>query len=213
MKMLKNGLFITLEGIDGSGKTMLTKNLHTALQQHDLPVIATKEPGGTQLGITLRALLQEQTIPINPKAEFLMFAADRAQHMHAIIKPNLAANKIVLSDRSADSSLVYQGYGRGLDTTLITTVNKWAMDNVQPDLTLYVKVDVQTALHRIALRNEKLTAFEKEKTAFFEKLVHGFDTVLGNRANVVILDGTQAPNAVCERALQVILDLIANKMN
>ncbi len=175
MITLNRGVLIAVEGIDGSGKSSLVKNLSALLEKAGLPVRTTREPGATPLGKQLRTLVQEKSVAICPEAEFLLFAADRAQHMHEIVLPALAQNKIVISDRMKDSSLVYQGYGRGLDRTFINTVNSWTMQNREPDLTLYVNVDIQTASERIKKRNEKLTSFEKEHAQFIQKLIDGFN--------------------------------------
>ena len=135
---LQSGLLITIEGIDGSGKSTLAKNLTTYLQR-EYETVLTKEPGGSALGKQLRTLLQTQPVPITPLAEYLLFAADRAQHFHEVIIPNLKKGRIIISDRMADSSIVYQGYGRGLDREKIKYVNQWAMQGVQPDITFYVQ--------------------------------------------------------------------------
>ncbi len=202
------GLLIAVEGIDGSGKSSLVQMLAHLLIQANHSVVLTKEPGGSQLGKTLRALLQEQPVPIDPRAEYLLFAADRAQHMKEIIKPALTESKVVLSDRLADSSIVYQGYGRGLDIEMIKTVNAWAMDGIKPDLTIYVYIDCQTATDRILERGKELTAFEKEAQDFFKKLINGYDTLYKNRSDVLVIDGTQSREVMVEQALDALLKLL-----
>ncbi len=202
------GLLIAVEGIDGSGKSSLVQMLARLLTQANHAVVLTKEPGGSQLGKTLRALLQEQPVPIDPRAEYLLFAADRAQHIKEIIKPALAEGKIVLSDRLADSSIVYQGYGRGLDIEMIKTVNAWAMDGVKPDLTIYVHIDCQTATDRILERGKELTAFEKEAQDFFNKLINGYNILYTNRSDVLVIDGTQSREMMVEQALDALLKLL-----
>src|SRR3972149_5899470 len=124
-------MLITLEGIDGSGKSTLAKKMADTLHN----VVLTKEPGGSALGKKLREILQMQPVPITPIAEFLLFAADRAQHFDEVVIPALEQNKIVISDRMADSSLVYQGYGRGINMENIKLVNKWVMQDITPDIT------------------------------------------------------------------------------
>src|SRR5690606_13070752 len=136
--------------------------LYNKLAQHGYETILTKEPGDSPLGKTLRAILQEKKVSVCPKAEFLLFAADRAQHFDEVVMPALQQNKIVISDRLADSSLVYQGYGRGLDKTLIEQVNTWAMNNIKPDLTLYITLPPAVAAARLAQR-ASLSSFEKEQ--------------------------------------------------
>jgi len=199
-----HGFLIALEGIDGSGKSLLAKTLYSYFS-NQRKVLLTKEPGGSVLGKQLRIILQEHTKPIDPKAEFLLFAADRAQHFSEVILPHLKNNYMIISDRMADSSLVYQGYGRGLDTQLINTVNAWAMQNIEPDVTIYVKIDAATAVKRCSTRTTKLSRFEQEKTDFFEKLIKGYDELYAHNKNVIILDGSQKPELVAQQAQQELL--------
>lgn len=200
MPKLTRGVVIAVEGIDGSGKSTLAKNLAATLTTVSYPVLLTKEPGATSLGKQIRTIVQEHKEPINFKAEFLLYAADRAQHWHELILPNKAHNKLIISDRMSDSSLVYQGYGRSLSIEYIQCINSWVMDNQKPDLTLYVKVDVETALTRIRVRNEKLTRFEQEKKEFFERLSNGFDTLYQQRTDVFIIDGHQPIETITNQA-------------
>lgn len=202
-----HGLLIALEGIDGSGKSSLAHTLARIFTEENKQTVITKEPGGSQLGRMLRTLLQEQPVPIDHRAEFLLFAADRAQHIKEIIKPALSQHKIVLSDRFADSSIVYQGYGRGLDIEMIKTVNTWVMDGITPDLTIYVHIDSQTATDRIIERGKELTAFEKEAQEFFKKLINGYDTLYKNRSDVLVIDGTQPREVMVEQAYSAIMQL------
>lgn len=204
MHHLKTGILISVEGIDGSGKSTLAASLHTQLTAQGLPTILTREPGATPLGAQLRTIVQEKKVPVCAKAEYLLFAADRAQHMHQLVLPALAEQRLVISDRMADSSLVYQGYGRGLELNMIQMINRWAMNERQPDLTVYVRVDAQTAMDRILARNQALTSFEKERQDFIEKLIAGFDTIFKTRTNCIIIDGTQPQNKVLETSLDSI---------
>lgn len=201
---LTRGLLITIEGIDGSGKSTLTKNLFSRLQRENYELILTKEPGGSALGKQLRNLLQTQPVPITPIAEYLLFAADRAQHFNEVIIPNLKLGKIIISDRMADSSIVYQGYGRGIDIEKIIMVNKWVMQNVQPDITFYVRITPQEAVERLQRRNTTPTAFEKEEEEFSKKLVLGFDEIFKKRPDVTILNGTLSPEELTQYAYEKI---------
>lgn len=198
--MIKQGILISLEGIDGSGKSTLAKNLFHGLEQQGLPAILTKEPGATSLGKQIRTMVQEKTMPICPKSEFLLFAADRAQHFQELIIPALKQKKIVISDRMADSSLVYQGFGRGLDVKTIQTVNDWAMDYIKPNLTFYVRVPVEIALERLKARNVELTSFEKEDISFMQRLHNGFETIFKNKNHVIALDGQETPEVLTTQA-------------
>ena len=205
---LKKGILIAIEGIDGSGKSTLAKKLYTTFLQAQYPVLLTKEPGATILGQHLRTLVQEKKFPICSKAEFLLFAADRAQHFDEFIIPGLARGSLIISDRMADSSLVYQGQGRGLSLDMIKSINKWTMNEITPDLTLYIKVSTQIANERISTRNEALTSFEKEKQTFFQKLIEGFDALYKQRNDVIIIDGSQSLDAVSTQAYRAITSWI-----
>jgi dTMP kinase len=186
-----SGILITLEGIDGSGKTSAAQALYHHLKElHS--VVLTREPGGTQLGSVLRTLLQERTFKLDPKAEYLLFAADRAQHIQEIVLPALAKGQIVLSDRMADSSYAYQGYGRGVTPSMIHQVNRWAMHEREPDLTLYIMISYEEARRRLGVRNEQTTVFEKEQDSFFERVAKGFEAAFALRSadNLIIrIDG------------------------
>lgn len=214
IKKLRTGLFISIEGIDGSGKSSVALALKEYLDALEgLTVILTKEPGGTQLGVNLRSLLQTRTFDLCPESEFLLFASDRAQHMWQIIEPNLNLNNIVISDRSADSSLAYQGYGRGLDKEFITKVNAWAMKNRKPDLTIYLKLDYKTAFERLNKRNEELTVFEQEKSDFFNRIIEGFNTIFKDRPNVLIVDASKPIEQVMQPIITHVNNIIAKLAN
>ncbi len=207
MNTKANGLLITLEGIDGSGKSTLAKALHAALTEKNIPTILTREPGGSDLGKHLRTMLQERHVPLCPKAEYLLFAADRAQHIHDVIIPHLQEHKIIISDRMADSSLVYQGYGRGLNLDFIEMVNCWAMDDIKPDLTIYLKISPEQARKRLEQRSKQLTAFEQEVDCFRERLVKGFEAIFAKRKTVVTLDAMLPVEELTNKALQAITPL------
>jgi dTMP kinase len=209
MHKLKNGILIAIEGIDGSGKSSLAKNLCDQLLTQHYPVLLTKEPGGTPLGLQLRTIVQEKKVAVCPKAEFMLFATDRAQHFHELIIPALTENKIIISDRMADSSLVYQGYGRGLDREAINAVNNFVMNGIKPTVTIYVKVKPNTAIDRILKRGAQLTSFEKEEGGrFIERLSYGFDQLYKNREDVIIVDGNQTQEQVLQETLAKLLPCI-----
>lgn len=198
--MIPKGLFITIEGIDGSGKTTLVQHLTSSLTSTNKPALVTKEPGGSILGKELRKVLNHQPEKLDGIAEFLLFAADRAQHFATVIIPALKENKIVISDRCSDSSLAYQGYGRGIDTTMIKAINSWAMQNTAPDLTFYLKLDINTATNRILQRHKTITTFEQESIVFWTRVIAGYEEIFTNRRNVCTLDATQAPEVVATQA-------------
>lgn len=209
--VIKNqGLLISLEGIDGCGKTLLSKNLKQKLIEENIPVILTKQPGGTPLGIKLRKILHEEKQNVCDISEYLLFAADRAQHIKQIVKPELEKGKIVISDRMADSSLAYQGYARGLDIEKIKTINNWAMQGIEPDLTLYIEIDINTAQQRIFKRNEALTSFEKEKSNFWEKVIEGYEKIFDKKTNIIRLNGKLTPEELTQKAVKQIFEKMNN---
>lgn len=202
-------MLIVIEGIDGSGKSTLAKDLARQLELLGANIVLTREPGGSKLGKNLRTILQTQPVPVCPVAEFLLFAADRAQHFDEVVVPALRENKIVISDRMGDSSIVYQGYGRGIDKEKIMSVNEWAMQNIKPDLIIYLRISPAIAQQRLCER-KKLTVFEKEQAIIVNKLIEAFETLYKNRDDVTILDGTQTPQEVTQHALKAI-QLCINK--
>lgn len=146
------GAFITFEGIDGCGKTTQLRLLAGELRVRGMRVVATREPGGTPLGQKLRAALLDVKEEVDPLAELLVFAADRAQHVRKHLLPALKGNEIVLSDRYADATVAYQGAGRGFDSKLIQEIVELATDGLKPDLTLLFDLSVDDAAVRTRRR-------------------------------------------------------------
>ncbi|MBN1549128.1 dTMP kinase [Candidatus Babeliales bacterium] len=210
MQNLTKGTLIAIEGTDGSGKSTLARRLHELLAKHQFPTVLTKEFGGTPLGKKIREMLHQRTVPMSNKAEYLLIAADRAQHSAEVVMPSLEKNMLVISDRMGDSSLVYQGHARGLDMNMIRAVNFWAMNNKTPDLTLYVRLDLETAMDRVKTRNKRLTDFEKESTAFFERVINGYDSLYHERDDVIILDGILPPEELAQKAYTEVLQWLEN---
>ncbi len=202
---MKKGFLISVEGIDGSGKSTLARNLYQLLLKHTQNVLLTKEPGATPLGLALREILHTQKAFVCDKAEFLLFAADRAQHFATVVQPALDQGTLVVSDRMHDSSLAYQGFGRGLDKTIISTVSKWAMNERTPDLTIYVTIDIKTAFERLRASRAELTSFEQEKIDFWQRVQSGFATIFANRENVITLDGTLDQMILAQQAFDKIM--------
>lgn len=206
--MKTQGILIAIEGLDGSGKSTLAKNLHQKLEAAGMQALLTREPGATPLGKILRSLIHEKNASMCHQAEYLLFAADRAQHFQDIVIPALNQGKIVLSDRMADSSLVYQGYGRGLSIPMIQSINNWVMQTIKPTITIYVKVPLHCALERIAQRQSHLATFEKEQQAFAQKLYEGFETIFVHRNDVLIIDGTPSAEQVAQIAYEQLMQKI-----
>lgn len=203
--MNKRGFLLTIEGIDGAGKSTLLVAIADYLKKQSFNVIVTREPGGTLFGQGLREMLQHASERPCHEAEFLLFAADRAQHIKTVVKPALELGAIVISDRMADSSMAYQGYGRGVDCAMIATVNTWVMDGIAPDLVLYVRLDWKTAFYRICQGRKELTAFEQEKKDFFERVIDGFDSLYKDNRAVCVLDGSLEQGVIAEQAINVVM--------
>ncbi len=168
---MKRGLFITMEGIEGVGKTTNLEFVQQWLRDHHIAVVATREPGGTELGEKIRALLldhRNQNIA-NDTELLLMFAA-RAQHIAEVIEPALAQGKWVLCDRFTDATYAYQGGGRGIDSQRIARLEEWVQGPLRPDITLLLDAPVEVGLARAAKRKQEADRFEREKQAFFERI-------------------------------------------
>lgn len=143
------GLFITFEGPEGSGKTTQTALLKEALQRLGYRIVCTREPGGTRIGEQIRAILHDQSnTELVPETEILLYSAARAQHVAEVIRPALSAGEIVISDRYAESTYAYQGYGRGLNLAALDQITRFATGDLQPDLVIYLDLDVNKGLDR-----------------------------------------------------------------
>lgn len=209
MPKLNKGILIAIEGIDGSGKSTLAQNLSTMLQQQEFDTVLTKEPGSSELGKEIRKLIQTQTISLASRAEYLLFAADRAQHFADLVIPALAQRKLIISDRMADSSLAYQGYGNGNDLAMLRTINSWTMSTIIPDITIFVQVPVATALER-AKKRGSLSAYEKRED-FLHKVAHGFEELYKNRNDIIIINGIESPKNLTMEACEKITQWICSQ--
>lgn len=191
---------ITFEGVEGAGKTTLAQHLADWLRAQGIPVQLTREPGGSMLGAHLRPILLHE--PLDAWAELFLFLADRRQHTLQVILPALEQGVWVLCDRYADSTLVYQGYGRGLDTELIRRLNAIATDNLTPDLTVLIDLPVEDALARANAPNR----FEAETLAFHERIRAGYRQLAhAEPRRFLVLDGRQpleTLKASLEQAIQ-----------
>ncbi|GAA1825673.1 hypothetical protein GCM10009771_26600 [Nesterenkonia flava] len=168
-------MFIALEGGDGSGKTTQLGILHQWLSESGRTVVRTREPGGTQIGERIRSLLLEHDQgEVDPRTEALLFAASRAAHVTQTIRPALQAGSVVLCDRYIDSSVAYQGAGRGLGTEDIAQLNDWATEGLQPDLTVVLDVDPERARARRAGRTGGEDRIESSDADFHARLREAF---------------------------------------
>lgn len=186
------GLFLTFEGPEGAGKSTQTKLLAQWLSQQGQGFVQTREPGGTSLGKDIRQLLLHQDHMV-PEAEYLLYSADRAEHMQTLIKPALEAGRIVLCDRWLDSSLAYQGYGRGLDLEWLRSVGLGATQGIWPQKTFLFDLPPEVGLARFESRDR----LEREPLAFHVRVREGYLKLAAlEPQRFVVLDATQSPEAL-----------------
>ena len=202
-------MFLTVEGIEGAGKSTFIALLSAELEKRGVPFLRTREPGGCALGAQIRPLLLNASQELDRRAELFLFLADRAQHVAGTIRPALEAGHWVLCDRYADSTIAYQGCGRGMDTEELQRMNDWATGGLWPDLTLLLDLPAEVGLARALARNgrEGLTQsegrFEAEALAFHQRIREGF-LLRASRwpERFCVLDASQTPDAIVAQALE-----------
>jgi len=210
MTATQRGRFITLEGIEGSGKSTLVRALGDWLRSEGLTVHATREPGGTPLAESIRQLVLARVAePMPPAAELLLMFAARAVHVENLIRPALARGEWVLCDRFTDASLAYQGAGRGIDPAQIRALSAVAHPDLAPDLTLLLDLAPAEGLTRARGRGEGGDRFEDETLAFFDRVRAGYrDLARAEPARFVVLDAALPAAAVLDRARAALARLL-----
>ena len=208
------GLFITLEGVEGSGKTTQAALLAESLRRDGHRVTVTHEPGGTRAGEAIRAIFLDPAVSLDVAAELLLVLADRAQHVREKLKPAIAAGEIVISDRYSDSTVAYQGYGRGFDLKLLGDLNRLASDSMIPDLTLVLDCPVEMGLRRTVERVRggvrRPDRFEGEQVEFHRRVRDGFLAIAqAEPERVRVLDSARDLEAVSTEVRRLALKLIA----
>ncbi len=206
-------MFITLEGIEGSGKSTVQKGLCAHLENLGHTVVCTREPGGSHLGKQLRALLLDVHADICSRAELFLFLADRAQHMQSVIRPALARGEVVLCDRFVHSTYAYQGSGRGLDLASLQNFNAHAIDGIMPNKVLLLDLSVEEGLARAHTRNaaqnlnQSEGRFDAESIAFHTRIRHSYlQQAQEDPSRFCLIDASQSPQQVlaqCLRALSI----------
>ena len=190
------GLFITFEGGEGCGKSTQIAALKARLEAMGKTVVQTREPGGTALGESVRSLLQHDDAGqgMSPEAELLLFAASRAQHVRELIAPAIAQGQIVLSDRFLDSTTVYQGVARAIDSKKVETINQFAIGDTKPDLTILIDLPPEIGLARVHARSDgQLDRMENEAIEFFQAVRQGYlDLAKSEPKRFLVLDGNQS---------------------
>lgn len=182
-------MFIAVEGIEGSGKSTLVGGLAESLHTEGRDVLVTREPGGTAIGNAVRAIFLDPTLAIDPMAESMLVNAARAQHVGEKIKPALDAGRVVLCDRYVDSTLAYQGYGRGLNMEQLRKLCDIATGGLEPDLTVLLDLPVSAARARMKERQHSADRIESENDDFHDRVRRGF-LELAKSPRHSILDGT-----------------------
>ncbi len=211
-------MFITFEGIEGSGKSTVLKALDTWLTEAGYKTMLTREPGGSPLGRTLRSILLDiDNNDITGEAELFLYLADRAQHVQQVIRPALDRGECVISDRYADSTVVYQGYGRGLDPKMLQQLNDVAVCGLWPDMTLLFDLMPEVGLKRAMTRNlrEGICAtegrFEAESLAFHKRVREGYLTWAAlNRNRFRVIDASAPPEGVFEQVRAAMEDILSS---
>ena len=203
-------MFVTFEGMEGSGKSTALAGVAERLEAMGMDVVCTREPGGSELGRTVRTLLLDAKRSMVPEAELFLFLADRAQHVAEVIRPALARGAMVLCDRFTDSTLAYQGHARKLDLQVLASFNQAATGGLEPDLTLLFDLPVEEGLRRVEERRAQLgdegyDRLDAEKRAFHEAVRAGFRLIAEQApSRVCVLDATLSKEEVLCACLEAI---------
>jgi dTMP kinase len=207
----ERGLFIVFEGGEGAGKTTQARRLAAALEADGHDVLVTREPGGTELGERVRELLLDPGVELDPRAEALLHAAIRTQHVDEVIRPALEEGRIVISDRFAESSVVYQGDGRGLGTDRVADLNEWATEGLRPDLVLLLDIDAEVGLGRARGGPDR---YEDESIAFHRDVNEAFRRRAKARPGVYrVVDASRDPDVVHEEVKLTVLPRVRSRIH
>ena len=209
-------MFITIEGCEGAGKTSAIQIIQQFFTKHNILSLTTREPGGTQFGLTLRSLLlSKYTEPIPPYAELFLYLADRNYHVHSVIKPALEKGYVVVCDRFIDSTLAYQGYARGLPLDTIEKLNAIAVEGVLPDYTFFLDVDPYIGLERAKQRSlidsvsREESRFENEEITFHQTLSHAYKLIAKNNKRFITINANSSTQRVEEEIIFHLHTIIA----
>ena len=203
------GIFITIEGQDGSGKTTALQQVVPRLQQEmNRKVVATREPGGSPIAEKIRSLILDPShTDMDSRTEALLYAASRRQHLIEKVLPVLESGDVIFCDRFVDSSIAYQGYARGIGEEGIREINEFATEGIEPDVTLYIDVPAEVGIQRIHanLDEREYNRLDQEKLAFHEKVRAGYQHLAqANPERIVVVDGTMRREEVAEACYHII---------
>lgn len=205
---MKQGLFITFEGADGCGKTTQLKLLAEYLGSKGYKILTTREPGAKGLGEKVREILLNYDGEVSDRCESFLFLADRAQHIDMIVNPAISEGKIVLCDRHTDSTVAYQGYGRGLDLNRINELNDIAVNGRKPDLTIVFDVDIETSMKRVGDTKDRM---ESSGTDFFNRVRQGYLKIAKQEPDrVKVIDATKSVEEIHKDVIRLIETCLTN---
>jgi dTMP kinase len=202
-------MFVTLEGIEGSGKSTLLAGMLERMRAGGLDVLATREPGGTPVGDAIRAVVLKPGLHVEPLTEALLMNASRAAHVSDVVRPALAAGKIVLCDRYYDSTLAYQGYGRGLDLAMLRGMCAAATGGLDPDLTLILDISPEVSRQRVESRPDANDRLDNETIAFFIRARAGFLELAMREPRMRVLDATKPVDVLIDEAMALLTQALA----
>ncbi|WP_144553606.1 dTMP kinase [Peribacillus simplex] len=213
---MKRGIFITMEGPEGAGKTTITQMLGKALQQEGYQVLLTREPGGVPISEQIReVILNKDNTAMDSRTEALLYAAARRQHLVEVVMPELERGGIVLCDRFIDSSLAYQGHARGLDIEEVYNINKFAIGDMMPDTTFFFDIDPEEGLRRIQSNGEReVNRLDLEALDFHKKVREGYQFIINRwKDRFIIVDAGRTIDEVLEETKASLLKFLAKAGN
>ncbi len=208
------GVFLALEGGEGTGKTTQLRVLADGLAERGFAVVMTHEPGDTPIGARLRELLLDPATALTAQTEALLYAADRAEHVAHVVAPALTRGAIVITDRYVDSSIAYQGYARGLDIDVVTRTSLWATGGLLPDLTLVLDLPPEEGLRRARGRNGRADRLEAEAIEFHDRVRAGFlDLAKADPTRYAVIPATGAPDQIATAIMAAVEPFLAALTN
>ncbi len=200
---MRRGLFLSFEGIDGSGKSTQLRRLVTRLRDEGIPHLVNREPGGSAVGMEIRKLLLDPAHHVSPMAELLLYFANRAQNVDEQIRPALDAGQLVLTDRYTDSSLAYQGVARGLGKQLVEQLHAMACRGTEPELTIYLRIEPATSSER--LRQQTKDRLEAEGDGFHQRVFEAYEELAAaHPERIVTMDGEREEEAIAAEIWNVV---------
>ena len=202
---MAGGLFLSIEGIDGSGKSTQLARLTARLEQEKIAYLLNREPGGSEVGVQIRQILLDPKNPVSATAELLLYFANRAQNVDEMIRPALAAGKLIISDRYTDSTLAYQGAARGLGQELVRNLHSIACRGTEPGLTIYLRIRPEVSAQRLS--TQKKDRLEGEGAAFHQSVFEAYEQLAATEpGRIVVVDGERAEEAIAGDIWRIVME-------